>query len=572
MYLGTVVQHLTHGMLKVYIQGIYPEDYAYKPENLPTCLQIAPQFGGSCNGNGTFSYPNIGSTVVCFFANGDQNYPITIGSLLGGDNAFGQYELIKTNDELCSTRHLITAGKSHYEMYESGKISAIVVDPIRTEANVQREYTVDSPLSIDAVSSRPTCELIDSDQISNINCQYVLDNSSNHGAISATTHWFDPESYTKSTTISTENKQMFEKKNGSISTDSYSVVDNDGHREFCQLSVVNGQFNSSETTQEYSKSDVTSMDITAKNTLLHNIDGTFLAHSQYSGNDSVNHNDSVAGDALQRNRKMKASSSLQFKRDTSFCLSGEVNQTKVESKTNPQMQSTVSLKELNQSALCADGKNNVTITTLSSSRMLEANQTMGIQRNNVHNAKATFLQSSHNGFQLMSDWKDDDMMVIGGTSSQEKSNNFTHIEFNSGKDPSISMMSQRKVKKMISGSSQDYNVVCESTLSPTDGSVFVKITDKITKMGCTFEMDSDGNLKISATTSISIDAPTVNITGQSMTQTFSNFTQNAQMMMINGLNGDCRIKNVSLLNHKHQETQSGDIVHPQPTKIATQSN
>ena len=55
--------------------------------------------------------------------------------------------------------------------------------------------------------------------------------------------------------------------------------------------------------------------------------------------------------------------------------------------------------------------------------------------------------------------------------------------------------------------------MCEETISPTDGAIIVKITDNVTKMGCTFEMDSKGNLKISATTSISIDAPTVNITG-----------------------------------------------------------
>jgi hypothetical protein len=29
------------------------------------------------------------------FANGDQNLPLALGSLLGGENAFGQYEHIK---------------------------------------------------------------------------------------------------------------------------------------------------------------------------------------------------------------------------------------------------------------------------------------------------------------------------------------------------------------------------------------------------------------------------------------------------------------------------------------------
>jgi uncharacterized protein involved in type VI secretion and phage assembly len=60
---------------------------------------MTPQFAGSNNGNGVFSYPNIGSTVICVFANGDQNMPITLGSLLGGMNAFGQYEIIKQPTE-----------------------------------------------------------------------------------------------------------------------------------------------------------------------------------------------------------------------------------------------------------------------------------------------------------------------------------------------------------------------------------------------------------------------------------------------------------------------------------------
>lgn len=59
---------------------------------------------------------------------------------------------------MSSSKHLVTAGKSHYMMYESGKISAIVVDPIRTEASVAYETGVDAPLSIDAVESREVCD------------------------------------------------------------------------------------------------------------------------------------------------------------------------------------------------------------------------------------------------------------------------------------------------------------------------------------------------------------------------------------------------------------------------------
>ena len=56
---------------------------------LPSARQASPIFTGCHNGNGMFSYPNIGSTVVCMFINGDANTPIYFATLLGGDRAFG---------------------------------------------------------------------------------------------------------------------------------------------------------------------------------------------------------------------------------------------------------------------------------------------------------------------------------------------------------------------------------------------------------------------------------------------------------------------------------------------------
>lgn len=55
-------------------------------------------------------------------------------------------------------------------MCESGKISAIVVDPIRTSAEVDYGTEVDSPLSIDAVASRPIQDKVDSKELSSIDC------------------------------------------------------------------------------------------------------------------------------------------------------------------------------------------------------------------------------------------------------------------------------------------------------------------------------------------------------------------------------------------------------------------
>jgi hypothetical protein len=85
-------------------------------------------------------------------------------------------------------------------------------------------------------------------------------------------------------------------------------------------------------------------------------------------------------------------------------------------------------------------------------------------------------------------------------------------------------------------------------------------------------MDGDGNITIDATKSLTIKAPTVTVIGETKTEQFKSITTKASTINITGSSGDCKIKNVSLLNHVHQETQSGDIVSPQPTKSATASN
>ncbi len=70
-YRGTVLQHMSNGMCKVFVYGVYPDDWSNRPEMLPPAEQASPLFAGANLGNGVFSYPNVGATVWCFFANGD---------------------------------------------------------------------------------------------------------------------------------------------------------------------------------------------------------------------------------------------------------------------------------------------------------------------------------------------------------------------------------------------------------------------------------------------------------------------------------------------------------------------
>jgi hypothetical protein len=119
-------------------------------------------------------------------------------------NAFGQYEIIKRPDEPISERHLITSGKSHIEMYENGKISAVVYDPIRTDAEVLYNDIPNAEVSTDTVIQRSICDKIDKNELSNINCQYVLDNNINNGTISASTHLYMPLNKLSTTFLSDE--------------------------------------------------------------------------------------------------------------------------------------------------------------------------------------------------------------------------------------------------------------------------------------------------------------------------------------------------------------------------------
>ena len=581
MYLGTVVQHLTHGLLKVYIQGVYPPEWEQTPSMLPICQQVTPQFGGSSNGNGTFSYPNIGSTVVCMFANGDQNLPLTFGSILGGMNAFGQYEVVKTNDELCSTRHLVTAGKSHVEMYESGKISAIVVDPIRTQAEVDYGTEVDSPLSIDAVTSRPICEKVDAEEMSSINCQYVMDNDYGHGTVSSSTHWYDPVSLLSTTILSDLQQTIVDKRSGDTTVDSYYVVDNDGHREFGQSRSIqsNTISNVTDLAKQENTNEIVPLTSTVKTAFKHNLDGTNTFSTTSAVVDAYNYsyynNATKASILSTHNIKIDSNCGFGGHIDTSFSMSGEMSCKSTEAYVNSQTgdNKTKDIKSVNHSSIEADGKNSILLATLSSSRLTETDQKIGLEMHtNKHYGNAIVDQSSHRGIMIEADWQDDDMKSINGTLAQEKHVNYSHVDITSGENPEISLKTQKKSTKTINGSTQNYDVICEDVVSPTDGRIEVKILDKVNKLGCVMQMDAKGNLTLSASTSIKITAPTVDIFGQTMTQSFKTYSTSAQSLMMTGKSGDCKIKNVSLLNHKHQETQSGDVVHPQPTKIASQSN
>ncbi len=125
-YRGLVLRHETHGKCKIWIPGVYPEEFQNQPDKLPSAEQVTPLFGGSNKGNGVFSYPNVGSVVVCRFWNGDSNYPFFYGSVLGGDNGLAQYDEVRpcpsAGPEDDAYIHKITVDQSTIKIWESGHI------------------------------------------------------------------------------------------------------------------------------------------------------------------------------------------------------------------------------------------------------------------------------------------------------------------------------------------------------------------------------------------------------------------------------------------------------------------
>lgn len=212
-YRGKVLKHLPFGKCKIYIYGVYDPSLLDTPDYIPDAEQAAPLFGGSNNGNGSFSYPNINATVWCFFANGDQNMPVYFASTLAGDNAFGQYEKImppryrydhlkdsnkeqyeeekEREESKHSDKHLITSGNTQIQLHESGKLSVIVRNPYQLHAKVDHNDTFQYESQYDHTTDYPVEYKVEMDQISSIHCKVVVDNEVNNGEIFSSTYQYN---------------------------------------------------------------------------------------------------------------------------------------------------------------------------------------------------------------------------------------------------------------------------------------------------------------------------------------------------------------------------------------------
>lgn len=161
---------------------------------------MTPSFGGNYNGNGCFSYPNIGATVVCSFLNGDQNCPIVLGTIQGGSNAYNQYNYVKELGELSSDRHMITTGNTHVRFHEDGQLNVFMQRPYDNVASVDFD-TVNGVQDLILVGNtfydgkmkslsttgivEPVKDMIKKHETSCINCGFSMSDVDGYGHISS---------------------------------------------------------------------------------------------------------------------------------------------------------------------------------------------------------------------------------------------------------------------------------------------------------------------------------------------------------------------------------------------------
>lgn len=97
-YRGKVLTHEKSGKCKIMIYGVYPDEWEFKPKFLPMAEQATGIGFDNVNGNGFFSYPDIGAFVWCFFANEDQNFPVYFATCQGGSAALDNFNDILNSE------------------------------------------------------------------------------------------------------------------------------------------------------------------------------------------------------------------------------------------------------------------------------------------------------------------------------------------------------------------------------------------------------------------------------------------------------------------------------------------
>ena len=111
-YKGQVLSHLDNGYCKIWIPGVYPEEWkaygdgssvdAYgnpiRGAKLPSASPSFPPVGGG-GPHGIFAIPALNSMVWCFFENDDPNYPVYFATIPGNRTVETLNEMTNTTKE-----------------------------------------------------------------------------------------------------------------------------------------------------------------------------------------------------------------------------------------------------------------------------------------------------------------------------------------------------------------------------------------------------------------------------------------------------------------------------------------
>ena len=128
-YRGKVVKHCEKsGFCKVFIPGIYPEEFEKEPDSLPDAEQAAPLFGGGTQGNGMVSIPDVDATVWCFFQNGDQNLPVYFAMSFPNDEGTSPFDMVQSGTDNGETNTFLTGDDAQNHMIRCGKCTIYLAE------------------------------------------------------------------------------------------------------------------------------------------------------------------------------------------------------------------------------------------------------------------------------------------------------------------------------------------------------------------------------------------------------------------------------------------------------------
>nr|MDO8117413.1 hypothetical protein [Candidatus Sigynarchaeota archaeon] len=137
------------GLIKVFVHGVFPEEYEQRFQNLPYAEPAMSIFGGNLGAASISSYPKKGAMVWVFFDGGDFNRPVYFASCQGAPGWKPEHpkqHVISTDnvririDEDPSN----SSSTAVYDSYNQSCVSeAPKVNEIRTRLEVQCTGNVD---------------------------------------------------------------------------------------------------------------------------------------------------------------------------------------------------------------------------------------------------------------------------------------------------------------------------------------------------------------------------------------------------------------------------------------------